>query len=193
MNHRKNGIACSALLAALLLGGCDGGGPLATESPARAQFSMGGSKQRLVKGSDGAGTTYIALVGPEGADYRYDGHRLVIPPNAVAGPTFFAATLTHDDAIAVELTATSAGSAILNDVGAAGFAVPLRLSLSYKKIGEGVDPAKLRISYMSPDGNLLPLTTSLEKDGKLVVADLDHFSGYAVTTGREESTDGSTP
>lgn len=186
MNLRPIRYACAALAASLLLTSCELAEPLSTEPAVTARFNSGGGAQRLVRGDDGHGISISAVVGPEGADLRSGGHRLVVPPNAVSSATIFTATLTHQDAIVVELTATGVGSVVTNDVGAAGFQRPVKVFLSYKKVLEKLDPSDLRISYVNPLGTLDPLATALETNGR-ISAELGHFSGYAVTTGREES------
>ena len=83
----------------------------------------------------------------------------------------------------VKLTATSVGSPVHNDVGAAGFHVPLALALSYPPGGGIHTWARYVVAWLRPDGTLERVPSGVDPSNKVVIGRLSHFSHYVVAGG----------
>ncbi|MBI4544046.1 MAG: hypothetical protein HY703_02495 [Gemmatimonadetes bacterium] len=172
-----------ALTLALAVASCDRGQPSIDELVG-PQFNTTGNGYSKVKGDDGDGSSLALTVDGAGGEIQMGKHWLRIPRGAVSEPTVFVMTLLEAEYLTVDLTATSVGSIVLNDVGAAGFAVAVDLRLSYEYASQSIaDESKLFIAWIRPDGTLEAQPSKVDGSSKHVSADLWHFSGYTVADG----------
>ena len=140
----------------------------------------------LVEGGSGYPSTVRAVFGTSGGRLTQDGHQLIVPVGAVTEPTEFRLTLWANGYIGVNLTAlrfTATGDTI--DVGAAGFEVPVSLTLSYKRAKSDLagKEDKLHVVWMKEGadaGTVEWQYSHVDKRGKKVNASLDHFSQYGL-------------
>ena len=131
-----------------------------------------------------------ATIGPEGGTVTLNGlpkdgqptyHRLVVPPNAVAQPTLFTMVLGSSTTVEVDLFAyRRASNGRWENVGAAGFRVPVYLELSYAWATRPVDPAKLGVVYLVGNRVRERMPARANEHAKQVVGTLRHFCRYAV-------------
>lgn len=116
-----------------------------------------------------------------GGEISLYGNHLIVPAGAVSGKTYFEARLVYDEVIRLKLTATSEGSAVVNDVGSAGFAKELTLSLRYDyATNTPVDPSTMRAAWNKGDGTLEVQPSSVDSSNKRVNSLLKHFSEYVI-------------
>jgi hypothetical protein len=119
-----------------------------------------------------------ATIGPAGGKLSLGHHELTVPRGAVAGPTVFALSRVDGSNVRVRLTATAESE---NDVGAAGFAVPVKLSLSFHKVADlPSDLSTLTILYFRSDGLVDDLGADVQITGKRASSNLRHFSDYGL-------------
>jgi len=131
----------------------------------------------IARETDPAVGVVSAIIDQNGGSLSIGNHVLTVPVGAVDGPTTFTMTKLVDE-IEVGLTATRL---LPNDVGHAGFNVPVRLSLSYANATEvPADLSSLKIVWVKPDGQMEPQPSALDTAGEVVVGTLNHFSGYAL-------------
>lgn len=180
------------LAAALLLaGGCDTvtEPPVAPTGPSVEERSelLGGLTDGLLGGD---GLSYVrntlgditkqvvsGVVTPFGGTLEVLGHQIVVPAGAVSRPTLFVMSALPTSEIQVELYAFDVGT--WEDVGDAGFEIPVQLSLSYD--AAQVDhPERLVIVHVRRDGKRIPLPSVVDTENRRVTASLDHFSRYAL-------------
>lgn len=121
----------------------------------------------------------VQRIGSQGGTLVSGGHRLVVPAGAVSEPIVFRMRV-REDAVEVDLTATGPKSDRENDVGSRGFAVPLRLELSYSGAESVSDPSRLQIAWVRDDGVLEALPSTVDPGARTVAAQLVHFSGYTL-------------
>lgn len=119
-----------------------------------------------------------AVVGRAGGVLNLGPHWLLIPRNAVRTDALFRLTPINDGTYHVELTATTIGSAVENDVGERGLYRPVLLGIQYD--ATLWDPGSLTIAWLS-DAGLVPQPTYTFTDhngDEWAVGVLQHFSGY---------------
>jgi hypothetical protein len=121
-----------------------------------------------------------AVIGPEGGSIGTDGFFLTVPRGAVKEPTVFNFRSANTGYVAVVLTATSPGSPTVNDVGAAGFPIPLTLSLSYEPAGGMPKWSRLVVAWVRPDGSLEPVPSGFNPVLRVIVGKIDHFSQFTL-------------
>src|SRR5688572_10472866 len=121
----------SVLIAALAVVSCgEGVAPTAVQTDDASLAQISSTSLSRVAG-DMPVFALEQVIGPEGGSVGIDGYRLYVPRGAVTEPTRFTFASVNSGFVQVELTATSLGSTVHNNVGAAGFRVPVSLALSY--------------------------------------------------------------
>lgn len=119
----------------------------------------------------------MALIGPLGGVVEVADHALQVPASAVSSPTVFSMRAIEGTTIEVELRARDASTG--EDVGEKGFDRPVRLSLSYADANVR-DPSTLTIVRIEADGSKTKLKSTVDRENQQVIAELDHFSRYAL-------------
>lgn len=119
-----------------------------------------------------------AVIGMQGGVLNLGPHWLLVPRNAVREDVLFRLTPINDGTYHVELTATTIGSAVENDIGERGLYRPVLLGIQYDETLW--DPASLAIAWLSDAGLVLqPTYTFQDRNGdEWAVGILQHFSGY---------------
>ena len=176
------GLAVAAL--SLVLWSCD-----SLSEPGAALTGPGEASHTLVTTTKKDGHTVIketspnagavaGVIGEAGGKLVLGQHVLEVPAGAVSGPTTFSMTDLSGEEIKVGLTATKL---LTNDVGSAGFAKPVRLTLSYKNATEvPSNESDLKILWVKADGSTEAQPSSVDVQGKRVIGQLSHFSDYAI-------------
>ena len=134
---------------------------------------------RKVTGSDGTIASASAWIDGSGGSVNIGPHHLTVPAGAVSGRTLFAMKLSNPADVVIDLTATSEGSATVNDVGARGFATPVSLRIKYG-VMDWTNESSLTVVWLRPDGVLEPVPSVVNTSYKWVTGSIDHFSGYSV-------------
>ncbi len=145
------------------LGVADNGQELAAPS------HLGGK----VSGSIGArgGELHFDDYSARGIEYWLD-----VPAGAVSGSTAFSMKVNGGRNFRVDLSATADGV----DVGARGFARPVRLTISYAA-ARVPSPSRLRIVWLPDDGSApVPVITHVDPNHRTVTGYLPHFSHWTV-------------
>ncbi len=173
-------LAVPLAVLALALSGCETAkGPTEAMPPQKARFEGSGSV-KLVKGEIPA-FSVSQEIGPSGGlIVGATGYSLVVPSGAVLQPTVFTFESLSSGYLKVKLTATAVGSSDLNDVGRAGFQVPLTLSLSTAGAEIDLNGKGVTIVWVRPDGVLERMPSSFDLTTKIATGKLTHFSQYAV-------------
>ena len=181
-------------LGVLALWACaDAGAPERLVAP-RAAFSSGGVPGRMkrVAGSLPADMPREAseVIGPSGGHLAAAGYEILVPGGAVRDATLFTLRAVDDGTLSVQLTATRRDrDGTLLDVGPLGFRKKVTLVMSYAGLAEQVDPAALAVVWVHADGVLVRLPSSyVDPSRRIVAAQLEHFSGYAVAVPDRSST-----
>lgn len=190
-----------ALVMALFAAGCDVPVDPVSDDVAGPSYARSGesgnshgkgknkkeAKLRIIPGTDGDGVSASRVIGPNGGRIHIyggvhnGGHTLIVPAGAVEARTEFVVTLTGAEEITVGLTATSVGSAVLNDVGSKGFGKDVLLDLSFEKATRGVDLNEIVVAFVDPAGGELEAVEShVFRARRFVRGHLQHFSGYAL-------------
>ena len=129
-----------------------------------------------------------AVIGPNGGILYVDLHYLYVPRGAVTSPTQFDMYVDSTGAVAARLEATSldasgAPVADRNNVGRAGFKVPVYLTFSYAH-AYGIQNAHLlKVLWARPDGKLEAQPTVVNERYKAATGVLKHFSIYTLGWG----------
>lgn len=132
----------------------------------------------VVRETDLSAGTVAGTIDQAGGKLILGQHVLDIPAGAVDAPTLFTMNKLDADHVRMKLTATRVTT---NDVGAQGFAVPVKLTLSYKNAAElPNDQSLLRIIWIKLDGSYESQASTVDVQGKRVTASLSHFSDYAL-------------
>ncbi len=127
---------------------------------------------KLVRETDPAVGTVSGVFDQNGGSLSIGGTTLTIPAGAVSAPTTF--TINRPDG---ELTFDfSATQNTANDVGSAGFAVPLSLTISYAGVNGTVNNPV--IVWIKPSGYAEPQPTTVDSTAKTMTAPINHFSVY---------------
>ena len=144
---------------------------------ASLQLSRAPREWVFVQGSAGDGSVE-AVIGPRGGVLNLGPHWLLVPRRAVTRDVLFRMTAIPDGTYHVELTATTVGSLVENDVGSTGLRRPVLLGIQYGDID--VDPSSLRIAWLSDAGLVIQPTYIFEdaNGDEWAVGVLQHFSGY---------------
>lgn len=133
---------------------------------------------KIVKETDTSLGVVAVIIDENGGELSLGQHKLVVPAGAVSGATTFEITKVDGDDIRVKLTATQLTT---NDIGSAGFAKPVRLTLSYKNAAEMPEnESELTILWVKLDGTKEAQASNVDVTGKRVSAELGHFSDYAI-------------
>jgi hypothetical protein len=132
----------------------------------------GPSKQEFTSG----------IFGVLGGVLSLAGHSVDVPRGAVLEPTLFTMLTPATPVIDVELNAlVPAGlRALLRTVGL--FRQPVTLELSYARAKGEIDPDHLVVVRLLDDGTFEILPTQVDKRRKVIRAELDHFSKYAMAS-----------
>jgi hypothetical protein len=172
----------------VLVAGCERGNvsaPEATGPVAGARVSAAGVHM-MRSAMPGKRKVAVRLIGAEGGTIELSGHRLRVPAGAVSEPTLFKVTTADDQTIKVDLLATRRGTRGRDeDVGSRGFTQPVTLEITYASAQDVGDPGELAIAWVKDDGTIVPLPSAVNRDAQTVSADLEHFSGYALVSGRQ--------
>lgn len=171
---------CAA--AATLASCADGAGTLTAPEAASLATSTGPTPLECPTAVTRSTTGTIGLLG---GVLELDGHRVVIPADAVLVPTEFTLTVP-------------AGNYVKIDVKAAGeehfqFRKPVSLTLSYARCTRtNIDRETLRIYYVDSQTNafLEDMGGTDDKAGRKVSTGTDHFSGYLIGQGRTDDGSG---
>lgn len=147
-----------------------------------------GEEYRLIEGrlpTDVDALSVSKLIDADGGTLTLAGHKLAVPAGAVDGPTLFTMTLPAEGYVEVGLSATvEVGETVdlfeIQDE----FHEPVTLSLTYARAEDVDDPDDLVILRMLGDSHDDPheALSSTLGDGKVVMADLDHFSRYCMAS-----------
>ena len=196
----KRWTAATAVMATLLVASCDRVGQI-TEPlrPGAESLAKGGSKGELkliplVESLEARATyRHAAVIGREGGSVGDDAYRIDVPRNAVEGPTLFvitAASGEYANNIALEASATACGSLTLsqceqatptNDVGAAGFRVPVLIAFGFNPGGGRKQWNGVRVVLVDPlTDTYTAVPTNVNMARKEVRGHADHFSLYAL-------------
>lgn len=175
--------AIPALALVLVLWSCaDLGEPTRLMGPGEVSLeeteTTTGTGYTIIKESDTNVGTVEGIIDQNGGKISLGQHVLQVPAGAVGGPTVFSMSKLDGDHVMVKLTATQVTT---NDIGSAGFAKPVHLTLSYKNASEVPENEQdLRILWVKSDGSKEAQTSNVDVTGKRVSADLGHFSDYAI-------------
>ncbi|MBW3655844.1 MAG: hypothetical protein KY444_07035 [Gemmatimonadetes bacterium] len=184
--HRSIARSLAAFVAAaLLLAGCaDRGGTGEALLPEGAASSVQGGGGSLSKMAGSIPVFAVEkLIGADGGELGVPGYILSVPRGAVSQPTLFTFESVNNGYVEVRLTATSAGSSTHNDVGRAGFAVPVALSITYEPAGGLPSWLRLVVAWVRPDGALEAVPSLINPAAKTITGKLNHFSQYVVAGG----------
>lgn len=170
----------AALTAAFGLAACSDNSAIAPEfDPSEAITEV---EYTLVKSDQEEGFICTFTSDREGGLAECGPHTLNIPANAFSPELVdFHIEVVKGEEVRIRLYATSQGSSILNDVGAAGFDVPLTASLKYGKDAElEGDTSELSVLWLKPDGTIQVIPTTIDSSTNTAIADIDHFSEFAL-------------
>jgi hypothetical protein len=143
-----------------------------------AGVSTSGNGFTVVKENDLSVGVVTGVIGSSGGKLMLGKHELWVPKDAVSAATTFTMTKVDGEQIRVKLDATQLTT---NDIGSQGFAVPVKLTLSYDNAAElPQDESLLRIIWIRLDGTVQEQVSSVEVTGRRVHANLGHFSDYAL-------------
>lgn len=178
MYMTRNTLRVAALsLAAAFAASCADGsaGPLTGPEGASLATSTGPAPVECPVSTTRSTTATIGLLG--GA-LELDGHRVVIPAEAVLAPTEF--TLTVPASNYVEIDIKAAGQEHYQ------FRKPVSLTLSYARCTRtNIDKEALRIFYIDSRSKALidDMGGTDDKTARTVTTGTDHFSGYVIGQG----------
>ena len=180
-------VGLGVLAVTLAFGACDRQDGGTVRGILEPQFQANGTVQaRPEKVRENSGRAHAAreagrMIGRDGGVIEFRDHRLVVPAGAVDGPTLFRIAQVQDGVIEVELKAlqVKAGGK-QTDRGAAGFARPITLELSYSAAENVADAGKLAIGWVRDDGTIQVLPSTVDRGTRMVRAQLNHFSKYAM-------------
>jgi hypothetical protein len=172
--------AVSALMLALTIWGCESVTDGALTGPSEASeilvTSTNSGGYTVARETDPTVGVVSAVIGQSGGALNLGKHFLTVPAGAVDGPTTFTVTKLSGE-LKVELTASRL---LPNDVGSAGFRVPVKLGVSYESASAVPDASQLKVVWVKPDGTMEVQQSNVDVYGKVVVGSLNHFSAYAV-------------
>jgi hypothetical protein len=126
----------------------------------------------MVQETDPTVGTVTAVIDEKGGSLSIGGTTLDVPAGAVDGPTTFTVNKPNGE-LAFDFSATRNTP---NDIGSAGFPVPLKLTIDYSDIPNAMDaPA---VIWIKPDGRAEALQTKVDSANKTMTAEVTHFSIY---------------
>ena len=171
------------VLAGVSLAACaDGSGPaeriLQPEGPALSRSH--GALSRMA--GDMPAFSVSGVIDADGGTLGVGEYVLTVPRRAVDGPTLFTFESVQDGYQTVRLSATSVGSSVTNDVGAAGFQVPVTLAEHFDAAGGLPAWSRLVIAWDRPDGTLERVPSAINPSTKVITGKLSHFSQYVVAS-----------
>jgi hypothetical protein len=179
MSKRFRFAALSVLAAALVVGGCQSADRLTAPS---LEHKIGNERvlitdhgrdgYKMVQETDPTVGTVTAVIDRRGGSLSIGGTTLDIPAGAVKSPTTFTINKPNGELV-YEFTATKNRE---NDIGSAGFRVPLSLTISYAGVGDQM--AAPVIVYINEKGRVVPLLTKVDTANKTMTAEIRHFSIY---------------
>jgi hypothetical protein len=172
--------ALSVLAATLVLGGCENTSGLT--APSTLEHKIGNERvviteygdegYKMVQETDPTVGTVTAVIDQNGGSLSIGGTRLDVPAGAVSAPTTFTVNKPNGE-LAFDFSATRNTP---NDIGSAGFPVPLKLTIDYSKIPNNMEaPA---VIWIKPDGRAEALQTQVDAENKTMTAEVTHFSIY---------------
>lgn len=124
--------------------------------------------------------TVSATIGEYGGELKLGSkYKLTVPAGAVSAPTVFSMSKLDGDHARFSLTATR--GLIPNNVGEAGFAKPLTLSVSYAGVENlPSDLSALKVFWLKTDGSSEAQPSVVDVTGQRVDGELTHFSDYFI-------------
>jgi hypothetical protein len=171
--------ALSALAVTLVFAACENTDQLT--SPSLKQkvgnervvvTEYGENGYKLVKETDPEVGTVSGVFDSNGGSLSIGGTTLAIPAGAVSAPTTFTVNKPNGE-LTYDFTATQNTA---NDVGSAGFAVPLSLTISYAAVhGKVKNPV---IVWIKPNGYAEAQATTVDAAAETMTAPISHFSVY---------------
>jgi hypothetical protein len=171
--------ALSALAVTLVFAACENTDQLTSPSLHQKAGServvvteYGDQGYKMVQETDPTVGTVTAVIDENGGSLSIGGTTLAIPAGAVSGATTFTVNKPNGE-LAYDFSATQQTP---NDVGSAGFAVPLTLTISYAGVGDRM--AAPVIVYINDRGRVVPLATKVNTAGRTMTAEIRHFSIY---------------
>jgi hypothetical protein len=189
----------AALLAFLLLANCDQAGPSEPDPmPVQPEAEVSGdllgglfgrtrpsptpSNLTLIVEQGGSGGLVSGLFGLLGGVLQLDGHSLLVPRGAVLQVTLFTMATPATDVVDVDLNAL--GGNLLRGVLSRliKFERPVTVELSYARALNVDDPDDLTIVRLLDNGQWEVVPSTVDKRRKVVIAELDHFSKYAMAS-----------
>jgi hypothetical protein len=187
MNRKLFKFAMSALALTLVMYGCENLNESALVGPSDKSDILiitrdTATGYTIARETDPAVGVVTSIIDENGGSLSIGNHVLTVPAGAVDGPTTFTMSKLVDE-IEVGLTATRL---LPNDVGHAGFNVPVTLSLSYENAAEvPANLARLRIVWVKDNGQMEVQASSLDTANEVVVGSLNHFSAYGLAEPEE--------
>ncbi len=171
--------ALSALAVTLVFAACENADQLTSTSLKQkvgnervVVTEYGEHGYKMVRETDPAVGTVTAVIDQNGGSLSIGGTTLAVPAGAVSAPTTFTVNRPNGE-LTYDFTATQNAA---NDVGSAGFAVPLTLTISYADVkGRMKDPV---ILWIKPNGYAEPQPTTVDPSTKAMSAPISHFSVY---------------
>lgn len=106
-------------------------------------------------------------------------HILFVPEGSVKRDTYFTLSRVPGNEVQVDLTASRKNNGN-NDVGARGFRIPVYLLLNYGAAGAEVPDDNVAVAWKRHDGHLVGMPSAVSPLYDVVIAELNHFSGYIV-------------
>jgi hypothetical protein len=172
----------SALALTLLLWGCDNlsdpssklTGP--TDQSNILIIERDADGYTIARETDPAVGVVSALIDQKGGSLSIGEHILTVPAGAVDAPTVFTMSKLQKD-IKIGLTATRL---LPNDVGHAGFNVPVRLSLSYANAKTVPDADALKVLWLKPDGSQVVQPSQVDETHHDVTGLIYHFTDFGL-------------
>lgn len=122
------------------------------------------------------------LIGILGGVLNLDLHSVIVPKGAVLQTTLFTAFAPSTPVVDVELNALVGNllGGVLRLLGL--FEKPVMVELSYARATNVTDPSKLVIVRILDNGSYEIMPSTVDTKRKVVRAQLDHFSKYAMAT-----------
>ena len=167
--------AFAVILAVVTAAACDGPRSTASKSVLAPRFDAitSGGYTFLTADAGGDQTKTVRIDG-RGGEIRFQGSALIVPPNAVSGPTAFTFRLHVQPVMGAELSALGAGGQKVTV-----FPVPLTLQLSFARARNQIpDPSKIVILWVENGTVLGRLPSSVDVKGKRVTAQITHFTDW---------------